>query len=106
MGAAKSLTKNSFAETVSSGVTLVDFWAEWCGPCKAIAPVIDQLAVEFEGKATVGKVNVDDDQELAMDFGVQSIPTLLVMKDGKEVNRLIGVKTKTQLAEALNAALA
>jgi thioredoxin 1 len=106
MGAAKSLTKESFAETVGSGVTLVDFWAEWCGPCKAIAPIIEQLATEYEGKATVAKVNVDEDQELALDFGVQSIPTLLVIKDGKEVNRLIGVKPKAALAEALNSALA
>lgn len=105
MGEATTLTKDNFDGTVNSGVTLVDFWAEWCGPCKAIAPLIDQVASEFDGKATVAKVNVDDDQDLAIRFDVSSIPTLLVIKDGEVVNRMVGVKSKADIVNALNTAL-
>ncbi len=105
MGNAMELTAGNFAETVSSGVTLVDFWAEWCGPCRLIAPVIEELADQYAGKAKVGKVNVDHESDLSQQFGVSSIPTLLVMKDGQEVSRFVGVTQKDQLVKALDAAL-
>lgn len=81
---------------------LVDFWAEWCGPCKMIAPILDQLASEFDGKAKVVKINVDDHQSLAAKFNVSSIPTLLFFKDGKVRDQVIGGKPKNILANKLN----
>lgn len=105
MGNATALTGSNFQSTVSSGVTLVDFWAEWCGPCRMVAPTIDELAKDYDGKATVAKVNVDDAGDIAAQFGISSIPTLLVMKDGSEVKRFVGVTQKGELAKALDAAL-
>lgn len=104
MGHATELTESSFDQTVGSGVSLLDFWAEWCGPCKMIAPTIDQLAQEYDGKATIAKVNVDNEMGLAQKFNVASIPTLIVMKDGQEINRFVGVTSKTELAKALDQA--
>lgn len=106
MSNAIALTTDNFKDTVASGVTLVDFWAEWCGPCRMIAPTLDQLAGEYDGKAQIAKVNVDEAGALAEEFGVQSIPTLLIMKDGQEVNRFIGVTGKDDLAAALDSAIA
>lgn len=106
MGNATELTEASFDQTVGTGVSLLDFWAEWCGPCKMIAPTIDQLALEYDGKAKVAKVNVDNEMGLAQKFNVASIPTLIVMKDGKEVNRFVGVTSKTELSKALDQASA
>ncbi len=106
MGNAASLTSGNFKDSVAAGVTLVDFWAEWCGPCRMLAPAIDELAKEYEGKALVGKVNVDDAPDLASEFGVNSIPTLVVLKDGAEVKRFIGVTGKGEIAKAIDAALA
>jgi thioredoxin 1 len=100
-----ALTQANFAETTGSGVTLIDFWAEWCGPCKIIGPTIDALASDYEGRATIAKVNVDEEGGLAEQFGVSSIPTLLIVKDGAEVNRIIGVTAKEALAKALDEAL-
>ena len=105
MSNATALDNGNFDQTVQQGVTLVDFWAEWCGPCRMIAPVVDELASEYDGKATIAKVNVDDAGEIAQKFGVSSIPTLLVMKDGEEVNRFVGVTSKADLAKAIDAAL-
>ena len=105
MSNAMALTQANFAETTGSGVTLIDFWAEWCGPCKIIGPTIDELAVDYEGKATIAKVNVDEEGSLAEQFGVSSIPTLLIVKDGAEVNRIIGVTAKETLSKALDEAL-
>ena len=81
---------------------LIDFWAACCGPCKAIAPVIDEIAGEYEGKVKVGKVDVDQNQNTAMKYGVRSIPTLLVMKDGKVVNQIVGAVPKGNIADILN----
>jgi thioredoxin 1 len=100
-----ALTDQNFQQTVSSGVTLVDFWAEWCGPCRMIAPVLDELQGEFDGRANIGKVNVDDAPGLAQQFGVSSIPTLIVLKDGTEVTRFVGVQGKSVLSAALTNAL-
>ncbi|MCS6848786.1 MAG: thioredoxin [Anaerolineae bacterium] len=93
------LTDATFEELVekSKGVTLVDFWAEWCGPCKMIAPIVEQIAEENDGKLTVGKLDVDANSETAMKFGVMSIPTLILFKDGEPVERLVGYRPKEQL---------
>ncbi|MCH9612254.1 MAG: Thioredoxin [Chlamydiia bacterium] len=97
---ATELTKESFEQAINSGKTvLVDFWAEWCGPCKQMSPVIEALAEEFAGNdnVVIAKVNVDEAQELAQQFSIQSIPTLKLFKDGKEVDSLVGVQTQNQL---------
>ncbi len=84
--------KETFDKTLSEGrLTMVDFWAEWCGPCQMLGPVIESLAEKYEGKAVVGKVNTDEEQELAMRFGITGIPTVIFFKDGREVDRLVGV---------------
>jgi thioredoxin 1 len=87
------------AEVLGSPIpVLVDFWAEWCGPCKAIAPVLDQLATEFAGKLKIVKVNVDEAPDLAQNFGIRSIPTLLVFKGGVVADQAVGAKSKAQFA--------
>jgi thioredoxin 1 len=80
---------------------LVDFWAAWCGPCKMIAPIIDQLADEFDGKVKIAKINVDENRDLAVRFKVMSIPTLLLFKDGEVVNQVIGARPKAELVKLL-----
>ncbi len=84
---------------------MVDFWAVWCGPCKMIAPIVEELAGEFEGKAKVGKLDVDNNQESAIKYGVRSIPTVLIFKAGKVVDTIIGAVPKVQLKKKLEAAL-
>ena len=93
----------TFEETVGGAETpvLVDFWAEWCGPCKMIAPTLDEIATEHQGKLRIAKLNVDDNPETAMRYNVMSIPTLLVFQDGEPVKRLVGAKGKGQLLQDL-----
>ena len=96
------LTNDNFEETVKTGVSLVDFWAPWCGPCRMIAPIIEELAEDFEGKASICKVNTDEQQDLATKYGVRSIPTILFMKDGEIVDQVVGASSKQALADKLN----
>jgi len=98
-----TLTDANFQAEVldSDKPVLVDFWATWCGPCRIIAPVIEELAADFEGKAVVGKVDVDHNPQVAMNFGIRSIPTLLFFKDGQVVDQLVGTAPKRVLAERL-----
>ncbi len=100
-----AITDAEFKATVAQGVTLVDFWAPWCGPCKMIAPTLDELAGELEGKARIAKVNVDDNPEVAGSFGIMSIPTLLLFKDGQPVGKLVGAQPKASLKAFVEQAL-
>jgi thioredoxin 1 len=97
--AALHFTEENFeAEVIKSPIpVLVDFWAEWCGPCRMVGPIVDQIAQEMQGKLKVGKVNVDDAQELAAQFNIMSIPTLLVFKNGAPVEQIVGAMSKDQL---------
>jgi thioredoxin 1 len=96
------LTNDNFDSTVKEGVSLVDFWAPWCGPCRMLAPVIDELAADFDGKANICKVNTDEQQDLGAKYGVRSIPTILFIKDGEVVDTLVGANSKQALADKLN----
>ena len=84
------------------GLLMVDFWADWCGPCKMLAPLIESLDKEYEGRVTVGKVNVDDEQELAIRYGVMSIPTVIFFKDGQEIDRKVGVMPPQVFTQVLD----
>jgi thioredoxin 1 len=94
---AVALTKDNFSQSVQSGVSLVDFWAPWCGPCKMQLPIVEELSTELEGQAVIAKINVDEEPELASQFGVMSIPTLILFKDGQPVDKMVGVQSKDAL---------
>ena len=94
-----TLTKDNFAQEVLSSETpvLVDFWAEWCGPCKMIAPVLNELADEYQGRVKIGKINIDDQQALAAEYGVRAIPTLLLFSKGQVTEQMVGARSKRDL---------
>ncbi|OGU42863.1 MAG: thioredoxin [Ignavibacteria bacterium GWB2_36_8] len=102
-----TLTDDNFEKEVinSDKPVLIDFWAVWCGPCKIIAPVMEELAAEYEGKVKVGKLDVDENQQASIKYGVRSIPTLLIFKNGKVKDTIIGAVPKSQIVQKLNAAL-
>lgn len=98
----KILTSENFDETIGQGVSLVDFWATWCGPCKMLAPTIEELSEDYEGKAKVCKVDVDENADLAQRYGIYSIPSVFIFKDGEVKEKLIGFRTKSQIAGVLD----
>jgi thioredoxin 1 len=104
LGNVHKFTDQNFDSDVSQSniPVLIDFWATWCGPCKAIAPVIEEIAGEYNGKVKVGKVDVDQNQDTAMKYGIRSIPTLLIMKDGKVVNQIVGAVPKQNITTMLD----
>lgn len=89
----------------NDGVSVVDFWAEWCGPCRLVGPVIEDLSKDYEGKALIGKVNVDNNPDISMKYGVRSIPTILFIKNGEVVDKHVGTATKKTLADKIDAIL-
>ncbi len=105
MGKYIELTISNFEDTIKEGVSLVDFWAPWCGPCRMIAPVIEELANDFNGKANICKVNTDEEQDIAVKFGIRSIPTILFFKDGELVDQMIGAASKDAFTQKLNSLL-
>ena len=100
----KEFTADNFETEViqSAQPVLVDFWAEWCGPCRQIAPAVDEVAAEYEGRAVVGKVNIDHHPDIASQYGIRSIPNLLIFSDGKVQQQIVGAVDKGELSEAIN----
>ncbi|ETD25021.1 MULTISPECIES: thioredoxin [Helicobacter] len=105
MGKYIELKKDNFEQVTKSGVAMVDFWAPWCGPCRMLAPVIDELASDFEGKAAICKVNVDEEKAISEEYGISNIPTIFFMKDGQVVEQIVGAHSKAVLASKIEALL-
>lgn len=106
MGNTLEITDSNFNDVISKNKTvLVDFWAEWCGPCRMIGPVIEELANEYEGKAIIGKLDIDSNQESSVKYGVRSIPTILTFKDGEIVDRQVGAVPKETLTNIIDSQL-
>jgi thioredoxin 1 len=108
MGNTIALTEGNFDQEVvkSQMPVLVDFWAEWCGPCKMIAPILDEVAQEYDGRIKIGKVNIDDQQGLAAQYGIRAIPTLLLFKNGEVSEQIVGLRSKRDLKASLDKVLA
>ncbi len=102
---ANEFTDANFKEEVlnSEKLSVIDFWAEWCGPCRAIGPVIEELAKEYDGKVNIGKVNVDQNPQLSINYGITSIPAILFVKDGKVVDKLVGAQPKSNFVKKIEA---
>ncbi|HZW08992.1 MAG TPA: thioredoxin [Phycisphaerales bacterium] len=100
------LDQTTFDAETREGVAMIDFWAPWCPPCRAVGPIVDAIAEEYQGRAKVAKVNVDESPRIAGKFGVQSIPTIVFLKDGQEVGRVVGLRPREVLAGALEQLLA
>lgn len=100
----EQLNDSNFDQSTASGVVLVDFWAEWCGPCRAVAPVLEAMAKEYEGKVTICKVNIDENPEVPAKFGIRSIPTFVILNNGEEVDRAVGAgsATMTKIKNAIS----
>jgi thioredoxin 1 len=98
----KTLSDSNFDESIKQGVVLVDLWAEWCGPCRRLAPTVDALASEYDGRATVAKLNIDENPETPSKYRVLGIPTLLVFKDGELADTLVGLRAKEEIASTLD----
>jgi thioredoxin 1 len=95
------LNNENFSETIKEGVTLVDFWAEWCGPCKALAPILDEVGSELGESAVIAKLNVDENGDIAQKYGIRGIPTLIFFKDGEVKNTLVGNQPKAEIINTL-----
>ncbi len=105
MGKYIELNNDNFDSVTSNGVSLVDFWAPWCGPCKMLNPVIEKLVDEFEGKANICKVNTDEESDLASKFGIRSVPTIIFIKNGEVVGQMVGVASEQVLKDKVNSLL-
>lgn len=103
-GHLKYLNDDNFDTTIANGITLVDFYADWCGPCRRIAPVIEELAGEMQGQATIAKLDVEQAQKTTASFQVMSIPTIILFKNGKEINRIVGLTDKENLKKMIQSA--
>ena len=98
----KTFTDSNFDEEVKTGVVLIDFWAEWCGPCRRLAPTVDALATEYDGRATVAKMNVDENPNIPGRFMIRGIPTMLIFKNGELADQIVGLAAKEEIARKLD----
>ena len=103
--AVKHFKDSDFKEEIKKGVVLIDFFASWCGPCRMLAPIIEEVAGHFQDKATIAKVDIDTEQKIAAEYQVTSVPTMILFKDGKEIQRLVGLRDAESIIELINGAL-